>query len=470
MRLTLTHIVCALLLVSVDCLRPVVHQRVDTPSIRRAGSFVLTAASASDDVKPSGASVASSTINLVKAIVGSGVLSLPVGVAAFSSSRTALAPALFLMSIIGAISAYCFAMVARVCAGTDSQTWAEAWTRIIGERSAWVPSTFVALLCFSASLQYTMVIGDSFSSIFAAAGLPALFASRRGAIAVITGLFTFPLSLLPNLDMLKYTSFLGIGGILYTAVFMLARITHYVPGSALHSAVAPALQPRFDTAAASLAMLRTPKVFVLVTILATAFCAHFIAPQFYNELSDGGSANSKLPRFGLLTLAGFALSALLSAVVMVAGYLTFGGACNGYILNNYASSDGLAQLARLGIGGSIVCTYPLLHQGLRDTIIEVLAARGAAPSRVLTTCGCVAVVAALGMKLTNLGTVAAVSGALISTSLVYVLPSIMFGQMLAARAKAGALTRRFQLELIGSRIITALGLAMAGVGMYAAFM
>ena len=47
---------------------------------------------------------------------------------------------------------------------------------------------------------------------------------------------------------------------------------------------------------------------------------------------------------------------------MIAGFLTFGGAADGYILNNYATTDSLAQLARLAIGGSIVTTYPLLHQ------------------------------------------------------------------------------------------------------------
>ena len=41
--------------------------------------------------------------------------------------------------------------------------------------------------------------------------MPKLLASRSGAIAVVTALCTLPLSLLPNLEMLKYTSFLGIG-------------------------------------------------------------------------------------------------------------------------------------------------------------------------------------------------------------------------------------------------------------------
>ena len=115
------------------------------------------------------------------------------------------------------------------------------------------------------SLQYTMVIGDSFSSVFAAVGLPKVIASRNGAIALITGLCTLPLSLLPNLEMLKYTSFLGIGGLLYTAGFMVARVGAYKPASALHDAVPAAMRPKF-TDGFTLASMLQPKVFVLLSI------------------------------------------------------------------------------------------------------------------------------------------------------------------------------------------------------------
>ncbi|KAL1528857.1 hypothetical protein AB1Y20_010180 [Prymnesium parvum] len=409
-----------------------------------------------------GATVGSSMINLVKAIVGSGVLSLPVGVAAFTSSRGAVPAAVAVMALITALSAYCFAMVARVCEATRSQTWGEAWRRTVGESSAWVPSCFVSLLCFSASLQYTMVIGDSFSAIFTAAGLPRAIASRRGAIGAVTMLGTLPLSLLPNLDMLKYTSFLGIGGLLYTAAFMIARVGSYVPGAALHAAAA--IPPSFSAEPFKLSMMLQPKMFVLVSILATAFCAHFIAPQFYNELADTKDGSSKMPAFNLLTAGGFVLSAALSAVFMGAGYMTFGGASNGYILNNYATTDRFAQAARLAIGGSIVTTYPLLHQGLRDTVVEVLGT-----SRVMTSIGCVGLITLLGMKLTNLGTVAAVSGALVSTSLVYVLPAIMFGQMLKQRIKSGMGSRRLRVELAGSRVVAVIGVFLVAIGMHAAF-
>ena len=66
-----------------------------------------------------------------------------------------------------------------------------------------------------------------------------------------------------------------------------------------------------------------------------------------------------------------------------------------------------------------------------------------------------------------LGTVAAVSGALVATSLVYTLPATMFAQMLAA--KGAALTRDERLELVGARALAALGVVLAGIGVWAAF-
>ena len=56
------------------------------------------------------------------------------------------------------------------------------------------------------------------------------------------------------------------------------------------------------------------QVFMLLSILATAFCAHFLSPQFLDQLSTtraaDGTEQSKLPRFTLLTAGGFILSAV----------------------------------------------------------------------------------------------------------------------------------------------------------------
>ena len=64
-----------------------------------------------------------STFNLVKNIVGAGVLSLPAGVAAFSSSKVAVAPACALVMSLGLLSCYCFTLIGRLSAITGASTY-----------------------------------------------------------------------------------------------------------------------------------------------------------------------------------------------------------------------------------------------------------------------------------------------------------------------------------------------------------
>lgn len=413
------------------------------------------------------ATMSTSVANLFKAIVGSGVLSLPVGIAAFSTSPSALKIALGMMAVIGVISAYCFTMVGRVVEATGTNTWGEAWGVAVGEGSKWVPTSLVALLTASASLQYTMIIGDSFAAIFKQVPGLKFLGHRSAAMWAITLCATLPLSLLPSLEALGAASYLGLGGLVYTALFMIARKGAYQEGGAYFEAIDAAMQPSLGAAEPVGAIvksgLESGKIFVLVSIMATAFLAHFIAPQFYNELSAGEGADGKpatggkMGRFTQLTGGGFLMSGLLSAVVMYAGFSTFGGACDGYILNNYASTDQLAQLARFAIGGSIVCTYPLIHQGLRDSIMEMTNT-----PRVPTSIAAVVAVTCIAMALTDLGVVAAVSGAFVSTTIGYILPSIMFGQLLASQGGN-------PVELVIARAVTVLGFYLVYIGMKAAF-
>jgi sodium-coupled neutral amino acid transporter 11 len=102
---SMRSLVCVLALGGVAALQVHPDSRLSTPRpMLRATTLVAAAAAAEDEGK---AGLTASTANLVKSIVGSGVLSLPVGVAAFSSARTAILPALTLLAVAGAISGYC---------------------------------------------------------------------------------------------------------------------------------------------------------------------------------------------------------------------------------------------------------------------------------------------------------------------------------------------------------------------------
>lgn len=76
---------------------------------------------------------------------------------------------------------------------------------------------------------------------------------------------------------------------------------------------------------------------------------HYNAARFYNELKD-----RSLTRFGIAVSLSFGLTALLYISIASIGYLTFGGNCDGYILNNYSPFDPLAGISRIFVGLSVL--------------------------------------------------------------------------------------------------------------------
>ena len=53
---------------------------------------------------------------------------------------------------------------------------------------------------------------------------------------------------------------------------------------------------------------------------------------------------------------------------MTFGYLAFGDNCEGTVLNNYAKTDELANIARIGMGFANVFSFPLMFSGLREAM------------------------------------------------------------------------------------------------------
>ena len=68
-----------------------------------------------------------SIFNLAKTILGAGVLSLPSGVAAFSSNPSALYVSSSLLLIMGIMSAYSFSSIGKACKIHNTNKFSEAW-------------------------------------------------------------------------------------------------------------------------------------------------------------------------------------------------------------------------------------------------------------------------------------------------------------------------------------------------------
>jgi len=102
--------------------------------------------------------------------IGSGVLALPAGVAAMGDTKTALVPAVSMMTILGLLSAYSFYSIGRLCGETKAESLTEVWEKVIGHKTAWLVTMACFITPLGAALTYSINLGAFFSSLAKTAG------------------------------------------------------------------------------------------------------------------------------------------------------------------------------------------------------------------------------------------------------------------------------------------------------------
>ena len=433
---------------------PTSAQQRTSPLYASAGTTTMVAAAQEE---PASTSLVGPIANLAKNIVGSGVLALAAGIAAFSGSKLALLPSMCILLFTGALSAYTYSLIARVGSAVGSSTYRETWTKVFSEKTAFIPDLTVIFMTLVAGLAYSIIVGDMFSGISKLAGLPTALTSPNAWIGILSVAVLLPLSLMRDLSSLAVGSIIGTAGTVYTMLFIFLRLFDgsYAAGGKFHALIDKSLQPAFAAPTAARPLLN-PGMFVLLSMLSSAFLAHYNAPKQYEELAPP-KTGSKLARFNIVVGAGFGFAALLMGAIMAGGYLTFGAASQGLILNNYATADPLALVARLGIGLSIIFSYPLNFLGLREGLLTMLKLDGSKTAvHWGATLALMVLMNGTALFMKDLGLVVGLGGAILGSALVYIFPALM-----AIGEKAGAMGK---MEKLANWGLAGLGVFFAVLG------
>ena len=366
-------------------------------------------------------------------------------------------PAAFLIAAIGGLSGYGFSLIGRVCAYTKASSYREAWEKSINKETSIIPAASCTFKTALATTAYSMILADTFRAIFATVGLNL---TRTNTLLGVTSVILLPLCLLKNLAALAPFSLLGIIGMVYTAFAMGVRFFGgaYAPGGAFLASVAPSLQPAFGNIGAAGAL--SPNSFILVCMLSTAYMAHFNAPKFYNELKD-----NTLERFNTLVGSSFAISILTFIAIAALGFLTFGSASSGLILNNYSNKDSLMGLSRVAVAVSLVFSYPLAFAGFRDGVLDLANVPVEKRSNALlnkVTVGALSFITCLALTLKDLSFVLSFGGATLGNALIYVYPALMFRG--AVKKMGGKATKGMKREVKLAMANAGLGIGMGIVG------
>jgi amino acid permease len=277
-------------------------------------------------------------------------------------------------------------------------------------------------------------------------------ATRTQSLLGVTGIVLLPLCLMKNLSSLAPFSLVGIVGMLYTMFAMAMRYfggAYAGGGEYLATALAA---PVFGNSGAKAAL--SAKSLILTCMLSNAYIAHFNAPKFLAELK-----NNTMSRFHQVIAWSFGTAVLIYSAMTAFGFLTFGAASNGLILNNYSTQDFLMSMSRIAVAISVTGSYPLLFSGTRDGLMDLFKIPQAKRDISLfnkITLGVLAVTTLAAAKLTDLGLVASVGGATFGTALVFIYPAIMF---LKTQEKG-----KSSIETKLCKIIAALGVVMGAIG------
>jgi len=430
-------------------------------SFSREKALVLTSSTTTDGVieenNESGgtASISNEVFNLVKNVVGAGVLSLPSGISVFGSTPSTVIPAIILISSIGIVSGYCFSLIGRICSFTGAKTYRDAWDKSISSKSSWIAATSCTAKTLLATVAYSMILGDTFQALFKTLGLQV---TRSQTILSLTSFVLFPLCLLKDLSSLAPFSLLGIIGMVYTTIAMALRYftaSYKLPAGIFVNDLPTNLMPSFGSVGAS-----GSSSFILICMLSTAYIAHFNAPKYFSELK-----NNTVKRFNIVTSVSYAISIAFFVSIASFGFLTFGKNCSGLILNNYSTKDLIMTLSRFAVAISILFSYPLAFTGVRDGFLDILQIPTKDRSTKLLnklTLGILSIVTVVAIKVKDLTFLLSFGGATLGNALIYIFPAFMFRG--AVKKMGDKATQGLKNEVVLAMYVALMGLTFGVIG------
>lgn len=353
--------------------------------------------------------------NMVQNIVGEGMLSLPAGIAGGTGLLAGSLIAFFFCALMG----YTFAIMGRTCYATGEKTHKDCAAKVSGPGLAQTMAVVLMLKTVFTCLTYAIVIGESFSRIMEFFGVSGIMGTSQGTLLTICVFILIPLCLQRDLSALSYTSMIGCFGQVWVVLSMHIRYHDgsYRPGGQFYDVISEVDKPDF-TGGGVMYWKTSAATFVLLGSLATAFIAHYNAPKFYAQLEDATPE-----KFTKVVMGAFGFAMIIYFWIMSVGYLTFGKASEGLILNNYSEKDSMITTARIAMGFAVTFGFPLGFTGLRDATMSVFDM--AQDKFVPVTLGLLSVIITGACFFHDLGLANSLGGAIFGALITLVFPGLL---------------------------------------------
>ncbi|XP_041810057.1 probable sodium-coupled neutral amino acid transporter 6 [Chelmon rostratus] len=376
-----------------------------------------------------GASFASSVFNLMNAIMGSGILGL-----AYAMASTGIVGFCILLVVVSSLAAYSIHLLLTLCDRTGINSYEDLGERALQKPGKVLVGIAILIQNIGAMSSYLFILKSELPAAISSFLSPdstgnAWYEDGRLLLILVTLCVVLPLSMLPKIGFLGYTSSIAFFFMLYFAVVVVVK-KWSIPCPLPHNMTT--LSGSFQISNSSESEC-TPKLFVIssksafaIPTMAFSFLCHTAILPIYCELD-----RPTKKRMQNVTNVSIGLSFLLYLISAVFGYLTFYAHVNSELLlgyDTYLPRDIMVMVVRLAILLSVLLTVPLIHFPARKAVILLLC--GGRPFswliHIIATVTILGVVLLMAIFVPDIRNVFGVVGSTTSSCLLFVFPGIFY--------------------------------------------
>lgn len=286
---------------------------------------------------------ASSTVNLVKTIIGAGLLAIPF---AFRNDGVVIGA---LLTLIAAVTSGFGLFILAKCSKTlINPRNSSFFTLCMLTYPSLSPLFDLAMIvqCFGVGLSYLVLIGDLF---------PGLFGGEPRFWILLSSLIIVPLCCLKKLDSLRYSSIIGLFALAYLSLLI---VTYFA-----HDTLLTHDYKSYRGEVCWFKVYDFKGLLSTFSIIVFAYTGSMNLFSIINELKENSMAN-----ITSVINTSITISTAVFLAVGICGYLTFGSNTLGNIMLNYDPDSTWVYVGKLCLGSMVMLSFPLLFHPCRIAI------------------------------------------------------------------------------------------------------
>ena len=347
-----------------------------------------------------------SGFNLASATLGAGTLALP---SAMLGSGVLLGAILLFGVYLATV--FSVTLLVKLYESTGCATYEEMAKTFVGPKFEKVTALLIVVFCWGITIVYVVAMGDVLSNLSATSWFPSWFKDEAGKqvmLIIFWFCFMLPLSLMKEINSLRYTSVLGIAATLFLVVAIV-----------VHDETSGVDQNKnVKLAKLDFPMLASLPVFIF------SYCCQTNAFEIYSEMQP-----RTVRRMTISTALSMGICTIIYITAGAAGVANFGNDTDGNILSNYSPTESAyIMVAYISISFTLTSAFPLCIFPTRDAIVQVLGYESAyatpTPVRV-TICATLAFLSLVaGLYVPGIKVLFGLLGGICGSSLSFIWPAL----------------------------------------------